>query len=207
MNYPELHIVTTGRQELDEVAAILERCPSALIHTLHVREKQRSARELVQWHARLKPLLPQTAVVLNDRADAALAAGADGVQLAWSSLSAAQARQILPRRMRLGCSVHSAAEAAEAAEQGADYVLFGHVFATGSKPGLAPRGTAALAETVAASPVPVIAIGGIEPANVEEVLATGCAGVAVLSSVLLHPDPPGQLQAFHEAFHRSRPHH
>ncbi|UUZ93809.1 thiamine phosphate synthase [Paenibacillus sp. P25] len=62
--------------------------------------------------------------------------------------------------------------------------MFGHVFATGSKPGLAPRGTAALAETVAASPVPVIAIGGIEPANVEEVLATGCAGVAVLSSVL-----------------------
>ncbi|UUZ93811.1 hypothetical protein LJK87_03700 [Paenibacillus sp. P25] len=40
MNYPELHIVTTGRQELDEVAAILERCPSALIHTLHVREKR-----------------------------------------------------------------------------------------------------------------------------------------------------------------------
>ncbi|MCZ8511999.1 thiamine phosphate synthase [Paenibacillus filicis] len=203
----ELHVITTGRQELDEVASILESCSTALIHTLHVREKHRSAWELVQWHARLKPLLPQTAVVVNDRVDAAMAAGADGVQLAWSSLTPAQARHIVPGGMRIGCSVHSAAEASEAARQGADYVLFGHVFASGSKPGLEPRGLAALTETVQASPVPVIAIGGIVPENAEDVLATGCAGFAVLSSFFLSPDPQGQLAAFQEAitrFNRNR---
>lgn len=202
---PQLHVITTGQQELETVAAILERCPGALIDALHVREKHRSARELVDWHARLKPLLPHTAVVLNDRLDAALAANADGVQLTGGSLSAQQARRIAPPGMAVGCSVHSAEEAAEAALQGADYVLFGHVFATGSKPGLAPRGLDALAEAAKASPAPVIAIGGIEPERVQSVLAAGAAGIAVLSSVLLHADSAGQIAAFREALDRPRP--
>ncbi|TVY00279.1 thiamine phosphate synthase [Paenibacillus cremeus] len=200
---PQLHVITTGQQELGEVAAILERCPTALIDVLHVREKHRSARELVAWHARLKPLLPHTAVVLNDRLDAALAAGADGVQLTGSSLSAAQARRIAPPGLAIGCSVHSAEEAKSAAREGADFVIFGHVFATGSKPGLAPRGLPALAEAAAAaSPVPVIAIGGMTPDRVSDVLAAGAGGIAVLSSVLLHEDPAGQLAAFREALNR-----
>ncbi|CAG7657323.1 Thiazole tautomerase [Paenibacillus allorhizosphaerae] len=201
---PQLHVITTGQQELDAVAAILERCPGALIDVLHVREKHRSARELVDWHARLKPLLPQTAVVLNDRLDAALAANADGVQLTGGSLSAAQARRIAPPGMAVGCSVHSAEEAAEAARQGADYVIFGHVFATGSKPGLAPRGLDELAAAAKASPVPVIAIGGIEPKRVQAVISAGAAGIAVLSSVLRHAEPAGQIAAFREALDNAR---
>jgi thiamine-phosphate diphosphorylase len=193
-----LHVLTTGRQELAEVSAILSGIDTSLIDAFHVREKQRGARELLHWHARLKPLLPHTAVVLNDRVDAALAAPADGVQLGYSSLPAAAVRQLVPRGMRVGCSVHEAEEAAEAARQGADYVIFGHVYATGSKPGLSPRGIGALAEVVAASPVPVIAIGGIGLAEVDEVLSTGCAGIAVLSSVLLHSQPAGQVAAYRE---------
>lgn len=199
-----LHVITTGLQELEEVAAILMRCPNTLIDVLHVREKQRSAQELVQWHARLKPLLNQTAVILNDRMDAALAASAEGVQLTGASLSPAQARAIAPQGMRIGCSVHSADEAAEASLQGADYVIFGHIYPTGSKPGLAPRGIAALRQTVDAASVPVIAIGGIKPHNVDEVMSTGAAGIAVLSSVLLHSDPVGQVYAYREALDRTK---
>ncbi|MBP1154689.1 MULTISPECIES: thiamine phosphate synthase [unclassified Paenibacillus] len=199
-----LHVITTGRQELEEVAAILIQCPVTLIDVLHIREKQRSAQELVQWHARLKPLLTQTAVILNDRMDAALAASAEGVQLTAASLNAAQARAIAPQGMRIGCSVHSADEATEASLQGANYVIFGHVYPTSSKPGLAPRGIAALRQTVDAANVPVIAIGGIEPNSVDEVLSTGAAGVAILSSVLLHSDPVGQVYAYREALDRTK---
>ncbi|NTZ18831.1 thiamine phosphate synthase [Paenibacillus sp. JMULE4] len=199
-----LHIITTGRQELEEVAAILKRCPVSFIDVLHIREKHRSAHELVQWHAMLKPLLPQTKVVLNDRMDAALAASADGVQLTGNSLSPAEARAIAPTGMTIGCSVHSANEAAEASLQGADYVIFGHVYPTGSKPGIPPRGIAVLRQTVIAANVPVIAIGGIEPQTVDDVLSTGAAGVAVLSSVLLHSDPVGQVYAYREALDRTK---
>lgn len=199
-----LHIITTGRQELEEVAEILKRCPVAHIDALHIREKHRSAHELVQWHAMLKPLLPRTTVVLNDRMDAALAASAEGVQLTGNSLTPAQARAIAPKGMVIGCSVHSDDEAAEASLQGADYLIFGHVYPTRSKPGVSPRGIAALRQTVDAASVPVIAIGGIKPHNVDEVLSTGAAGVAVLSSVLLHPDPAGQVYAYREALDRTK---
>ncbi|WP_426452241.1 thiamine phosphate synthase [Paenibacillus sp. S-38] len=201
-----LHVLTTGRLELDTAASILSIIPADMIDMLHIREKHRSAQELAAWYRRLKPLLPAgSALAVNDRLDAALAVRADAVQLTGASLSPAEARELAPPgRMRIGCSVHSPEEAAQAADGGADYVLYGHVYETGSKPGLAPRGLQALADTVEASPVPVIAIGGIEPALVDEVLSTGAAGIAVLSSVFGHPDPAGQLRAFRYGLDRTR---
>jgi len=198
----ELHVMTTGRQELQQVAAIAALCPTELIDVLHIREKTRGAKEIVQWYETLKPLFPRS-VFINDRLDAALAVQAPGIHLAYNSLSVRQSRGIMPAAARIGCSVHSIEEAVQAANDGADYVLFGHIYATGSKPGLAPRGVRALAEVVEACPAPVIAIGGIEPGKVEEVLSTGCAGIAVLSSVLLHPEPAAQIRRFREAIDRA----
>ncbi|MCS7462215.1 thiamine phosphate synthase [Paenibacillus doosanensis] len=203
MRKHSLHVMTTGQQELARVAEIAGQCPTELIDVLHIREKQRGAGEITAWYAALKPLFAQSAVHINDRLDAALAVGAPGVQLAYNSLSVSQSRRILPPSVSIGCSVHSAEEAAAAAEQGADYVLYGHIFDSNSKPGLAPRGIQALADVVKACSVPVIAIGGIEPGNVDEVLSTGCAGVAVLSSVLLHAEPAAQIRRFREAIDRS----
>lgn len=203
MSKHALHVMTTGRQELQQVAAIAERCPTELIDVLHIREKSRGAREIAQWYATLQPLFPMSSVYINDRLDAALAVQAPGVQLAYNSLSVSQSRGILPAATRIGCSVHSVEEAVQSAREGADYVLYGHIFDTQSKPGLAPRGVRALAEVVEACPVPVIAIGGIEPDTVEEVLSTGCAGIAVLSSVLLHSEPASQIHRFRQAIERS----
>lgn len=199
----ELHVITTGKQELSELAGILTHCPTGLIDVLHLREKQRGARELAQWYETLAPLLPKSAVYINDRVDAALAAGAPGVQLGYTSLDARQSRRLLPAGVRIGCSVHSLEEAEQAVEAGADYVLYGHIFASGSKPGLEPRGLEALAAIVEACPLPVIAIGGMEPERMESVLATGCAGAAVLSSILLHPRPAEQIVRFREAIDRT----
>ncbi|PZE21018.1 thiamine phosphate synthase [Paenibacillus xerothermodurans] len=204
MKRHELHLITTGKQELHEVKAIAVQCSTQHIDALHLREKQRGAGELTAWYAELHTLLPGTAIYINDRLDAALAVQAPGVQLGFRSLSVPQARRILAPSQRIGCSVHSEDEAVAAAQAGADFVMFGHIFATASKPGTPPRGIAALAEVVQACPVPVIAIGGIEPHNVDTVLSTGCSGVAVLSAILLHPDPASQLARFHEALERTQ---
>jgi thiamine-phosphate pyrophosphorylase len=97
--------------------------------------------------------------------------------------------QLAQGRLKVGRSVHSLAEAVTAADAGADYVTFGHVYPTTTHPGLPPRGLEALHTIVQAVDVPVIAIGGITVDNLADVLATGCAGVAVISAILSNPDP------------------
>jgi thiazole tautomerase (transcriptional regulator TenI) len=200
----ELHVLTTGKQELNEVAAIATNCPTELVDVLHLREKHRGARELAEWYTVLKPLFPESTIYVNDRLDAALAVQAPGIQLGFNSLSVQQSRQLMPAGVRIGSSVHSAAEAVDAAAFGADYVLYGHIYESGSKAGMAPRGVKALAAVVEACPIPVIAIGGIEPDKVEEVLSTGCSGIAVLSSILLHPEPARQMIRYREALNQTQ---
>lgn len=143
----------------------------------------------------------RAAVLVNDRVDVALAAPADGVHLAARSLPPGEVRALLPTRAGwlVGVSVHSLEEAAGAAAAGADYVTFGHVFPTGSKPGLPSRGVAALAEVVAGVDLPVLAIGGIVVENVGAVLATGCAGVAVIRALLQAPDPAAEARRLRAA--------
>ncbi|WP_438447946.1 thiamine phosphate synthase [Gorillibacterium sp. sgz5001074] len=205
MKQHALFLITTGKQELSELTAIVRRLPHGQADALHIREKHRGAREIAQWYGALREAASTSGLPLyiNDRLDAAAAVGAPGVQLGYTSLPPADARRILAAGTRIGVSVHSPEEAAAAREAGADYVLFGHIFATASKEGAAARGTDALRQVVKASQLPVIAIGGIEPDNTAEVLATGCSGIAILSGVLLHPDPAGRLRAYREAMDRA----
>lgn len=192
----ELHVITTGKQELDELAAIVSRWEPGMVNALHLREKARGARELVRWYEKLSAIIPHTPVYINDRVDVALAVGAPGVQLGCASLTPEAARRLLPVGTRIGCSVHSPEEAADACRCGADFVVYGHVYVTASKPGAAPRGVAELRRTAEAAQRPVIAIGGIGPEQVGKVLAAGAAGIAVLSGILLAPDPYAALQRY-----------
>jgi thiamine-phosphate pyrophosphorylase len=93
------------------------------------------------------------------------------------------------RFARVGISVHSLEDAIEAEALGADYVTFGNVFTTPTHPGRPAQGLSILADIVDRLAIPVLAIGGITHANVTEVLATSCAGVAVRSALTEHPDP------------------
>jgi thiamine-phosphate pyrophosphorylase len=126
---------------------------------------------------------------INDRLDVALASGADGVHLAGQSLPVDTAVELVAGRALVGRSVHALDEAVSVARAGADYVTFGHVFPTSSHPGLPPRGLDQLRAIVDAVDIPVLAIGGITVENLDAVLATGCAGVAVISAILSSPDP------------------
>jgi thiazole tautomerase (transcriptional regulator TenI) len=193
-----LHVISSGQQPLDTVAHIISRIHPYL-DVFHLREKHRSARELWEWTQTLSTNgLPRAKLILNDRIDVALASKALGVQLAYHSLPVNVARRALPHLL-FGVSVHSVAEAQQAEAAGADYVLFGHIFPSASKPGQPGRGLVTLKEVVDSTHIPVIALGGITPENTPDVLHTGCAGIAVLSAVMHAKDPVLSVQQFKQA--------
>lgn len=202
--YPELHLVTSGRQERDSLLRIAEAAYAGGITYLHIREKQRTAREIMEWAVALAEIMPRDRIFINDRVDVAAATSCGGAHLAYHSIPAAAARTVLKPGQKIGCSVHSMAEAQAALSQKVDYLFYGHIFASGSKPGVAPRGTEELSEITRSLDIPVIGIGGIKPDNVGRVLTAGCAGVAVLSGITEAPDSKRAAQAYREALDRWR---
>jgi thiamine-phosphate pyrophosphorylase len=121
-------------------------------------------------------------VLVNDRVDVALAAGAAGVHLRGDSPPAARVRAIVPAGFVIGRSVHSLDEIdAAAAGGGCDYLTFGTVFPSAGKPDGHPvAGLDALTRACARSPIPVIAIGGMTPAREADVARAGAAGLAAV---------------------------
>jgi thiamine-phosphate diphosphorylase len=130
-------------------------------------------------------------LVVNDRVDVALAAGADGVHLGQDDLPVAAARAIAGERLRIGLSTHTVAQAIAPGAADADYLAFGPVFATTSKEtGYEPRGLELLAEIRRrVADRPLVAIGGIGPENAPAVLAAGADAVAMISALRVGPDP------------------
>jgi thiamine-phosphate diphosphorylase len=121
-------------------------------------------------------------VLVSARVDVALATGAAGVNLPEQDLPVSEARRLLGAEHLLGRSVHSVAAAREAEAEGADFVIFGPVFDTPSHPGQRGRGLAALGEVAAAVRIPVLAIGGLDPARGRECRQAGAAGWAAISA-------------------------
>jgi thiamine-phosphate pyrophosphorylase len=126
---------------------------------------------------------------VNDHADLTLAAGADGVHVGQKDLSVAAVRRIVGRNKIVGASTNNVEEARRAEKDGADYISVGRLFETGSKEDTRPATTATLRAVKAAVSVPVCAIGGINEANIDEVIAAGADMVAVISAVCGSADP------------------
>jgi len=159
---------------------------------IQLREKDLSARDLYALGARLQAALVPYGVplLINDRLDVALALDAAGVHLAGHSLPTAVARRVLGAGKLLGVSTHSVEEARGAAEDGADFIVFGPVFTTPSKVVYGPpQGLQHLSTVVRAVSIPVIAIGGIDHTNLPQVMQAGAYGVAMIRAVLAAPDP------------------
>ncbi|QYZ78921.1 thiamine phosphate synthase [Methanofollis formosanus] len=128
-------------------------------------------------------------LIVNDRLDVALAAGADGVHLGQDDLPVEEARLLAPPGFIIGVSVGTIAEARAAVDGGADYLALSPTFSTGTKADAGPgHGLAALREIKSAVAVPLLGIGGIGPENVAEVIAAGADGVAVVSAVVGQED-------------------
>jgi thiamine-phosphate pyrophosphorylase len=118
-------------------------------------------------------------VVVSSRCDIALSAGAAGVNLPENDIPVTAARAMIGDRL-VGRSVHSLESALRAASEGADYVIFGPVWASASHPGSSPAGITALAEVAHALRIPVLAIGGVTDQRIAECKAAGAAGYAAI---------------------------
>ncbi len=182
---PRVLCLVSERTDLDVLPALVD----AGVDGVQVRAKSLDDRELVALTRRVVAAVAdrRCAVIVNDRLDVALAAGAGGVHLGASDLAVADARRIAAHLM-VGATCRSRAAVELAAAAGADYAGFGPVFATRSKPGLPdPLGVDAVA--AAAGLLPLLAIGGITADTAATVRAAGAYGVAVIGGIWHPPDP------------------
>ena len=164
---------------------------------VQLRLKDVDSRELVSIARALVATLP-VPVVVNDRADVALAAGAAGVHVGTDDIPAAALRRIVPPNFIIGASVGSDAEVPLAA--GADYVGIGPVFATLSKPDAGTAiGTAEFSRLARLAGLPAVAIGGIDATNFHSALGAGAKGVAVIRAIFAAADPELAARALSSA--------
>jgi thiamine-phosphate pyrophosphorylase len=192
---------TAHRDLVDVVAEAL----AAGLPAVQLREKDLPPAELVPLARRLRDAthVHGARLIVNDRADVALAVGADAVQRTGTSMPIADLRIVVGTRLRIAASVHSRDEAVAAEEAGADWIVFGPVYDTPSKRRYgAPQGIDKLEAVAKTVRVPVVAIGGITPARVPEVLAAGARGVAVISGILAVASPAAATREFVEALRR-----
>jgi len=195
----QLHLIVSATTILtDDGLARVRGALESGVDVVQIREPGASARAILTAANRLAPHAAGAgaALLINDRVDVAAVLGNAGVHLGGRSLPVAVVRRSFAFPL-IGISVHSKDEAVAAT--GADYITFGHVFATRSHPGEPPAGTGALADVVAAVELPVIAIGGITAGNVADVIATECAGIAVISAILDAADPRAATRALRAA--------
>ena len=188
---PITYLITDGRTTRETTAASAEftrlfalvgACVLARVSLVQLREKQMRPRVLYELTRRAADLTrgSETRLLDNDRADIALAAGADGVHLTARSLDPLVVRDISPRGFLVGVSTHSLEEARAASASDADFAVYGPVFDTPSKEAYgAPLGLESLREAARrVAPFPLIALGGITRARIPQAIEAGARGVA-----------------------------
>lgn len=188
-----LYLIATPRSGWG--AARLARAVSAALRggadMVQLRVKEGADREILALARLLRTLTTRAGALflVNDRPDLALLAGADGVHVGQEDLPVAAARRVVGERAVVGLSTHSAAQARAAERAGADYVGFGPLYATPTKPGRRAIGLSDLGRVTRGLGIPVFAIGGISPESAGRVRRAGASRVSVSSAILDSPDP------------------
>ncbi len=182
---------TDDRRARADLVALIRDAVDAGVDLVQIRERNLDARAQVALTAQAVAIAEGSAtrILVNDRLDVALAAGAQGTHLRGDSFDARSARRIVPNGHLLGRSVHSCEEAVQAdGDGGLDYLIFGTVLPSASKePGHVIGGLDQLAETVASVRLPVLAVGGITLDNVPTIAGTGAAGFAAIRAFVEGP--------------------
>lgn len=198
----ELHVVSTGAgDQASFVNAAKDVWP--WVDYIHIREKQLPWQDKIGWAESLRSVgVPSCRIVINGSELPSQNAIYGGVHWGQETLSKYNSNDkviSIVQRLRLGVSVHSIEEAKIAEERGADYLFFGHVYSTNSKPDLEPRGLCALDEVCRGVSIPVMAIGGIDPGNIHAIRSAGAQGVAVISNVWSSDSPDRAAASLREA--------
>ena len=194
--HPVVCMITDRRRLGDRPeAALIRRVTAAAragIHLIQVRERDMPDGQLLSLVTQAVNAVrgTRTRILVNDRVDVAIAAGAHGVHLRGDSVPARRVRKVAPPAFLIGRSVHNRDEIARVCAEGdVDYLLFGTVFETPSKPNRQEAGVAGLADAVhAATGVPVLGIGGMTLDTVGQLHDTGCAGFAAIGQFANVPE-------------------
>ena len=190
--------------DVEQIAAgsMEQVCASLLdagLRLFQYRHKRGSSREIFEG---VRPLISTIRgsgglLIVNDRADVAFVAGADGVHLGQDDLPVGLARRVLRPRQWLGCSTHNLDQLRIADASPADYLAFGPIFPTSSKEAPDPTvGVAGLAEARRATSKPLVAIGGVTVSNARQVMQQGADFVAVISGLLTAPDAAARAREY-----------
>lgn len=195
-----LRLVAITDSLRDGIDGLAERASAAVrggATMIHLRLPDESPRTLVTVARALRRAVSGVPLLVNERADVAMAADADGVHVGGDGLSPAALRRIVPARFVIGVSVADEDEIARTS--GADYVAIGPVFASSTGSGGGEIGITRFGELAERCHLPVVAVGGLSPDNARAVLAAGAAGVAAISALLGAGDPMLAARAFRSA--------
>lgn len=161
------------------------------VRAVQLREKDLPIRALLVLAQELRSITREygAKLFINDRVDVAVAVDADGVHLGHRSMPPEGARRVVGKDMLIGVSTHSLEEAKAAEAGGADFITFGPIFETPSKAKYGhPVGLDAIKTLIADVSIPIFAIGGIHGGNIQQVILSGAAGVAMISAIFSSPD-------------------
>ncbi len=190
-----LYLITDGQLPgSDTTANLLKRTEGALrggVRLVQLREKSLTEAELLTVALKLRELTSayRAGLIINNSIEVALKCGADGVHLPQAGLCVNAAREALDAGALIGLSTHSIEEAKKAQKEGADFITFGPVYFTKSKARYGePVGIKRLEEAAKQVNIPLFGLGGIGPAQVEEVLEAGAAGIGLISAILSRHD-------------------
>ncbi len=203
MRLPVVHLITNRAMARDlpgRLAVTLQGAPPGEV-AVHLREKDLGGAALLALARELLPVCRARGALLlvNDRLDVAMAAGADGAHLPAAGIPPGEARRLLGPGALLGVSCHGVDDVARALAGGADYATFSPVWDTPSKRAYgAPVGLDALARAARLG-LPLVALGGVEPGNAAQAFAAGAAGVVAIRAWLVGPAPAGAVAALRSA--------
>jgi thiamine-phosphate pyrophosphorylase len=186
LDFLHVYLISDFHHHQDEpIAEHLEKALQGGVRAFQLREKDLSPKELLAVALELKPIIKKydAKLFINDRADIAEIAGADGVQLTETSMPAGEVKDKFPNLI-VGVSTHAKEGALLAEAEGADFITFSPIYETPSKIHFGPpQGPEKLGEIVKSVHLPVLALGGIKLNRVPEVLEQGAHGVAVISGI------------------------
>jgi thiamine-phosphate pyrophosphorylase len=198
-NIGVLHVITdTTLQSQFTHAELAELAIQGGADTVQFRQKQGTTRELVAIAQAMQVVCEahKVPLIVNDRADIALAVGATGAHFGQDDMPVSIGRRILSAESIIGASARTEEKILEAITEGADYIGFGPIYGTTSKPDAEmAKGLERLRRMCDIAACPVIAIGGIGIETAGDVIRAGAHGIAVISAVCAHPEPHIATQA------------
>ncbi|MEN1937125.1 thiazole tautomerase TenI [Paenibacillus sp. 102] len=197
----ELHVISNGQMTFEELTNVAMQIESEIDY-LHIREREKNTKELYEGvESLLKRGFPASKLVMNDRIDIAILLNISRVQLGYRSADVRSVKEKFSY-LHVGYSVHSLEEAIAAFKNGADSLVYGHVFSTNCKKGVPARGLEEISDMARRLTIPITAIGGITPQNTAEVLRSGVSGIAVMSGIVSDRTPYEKARLYKETIRK-----